>query len=118
VNKEPLIVPPSWNKVEYQESISQVWSRAAKELEAAEYIFIIGYSLPETDAFFRLLYALGTVGNVPLKKIEVFNPDTSGQVENRFKSLMGPGALSRFNYIPQPFHQAIPTIKSYFPARK
>jgi hypothetical protein len=32
-------------------------------------VFVIGYSLPETDSFFRHLYALGSVGKAPLRKI-------------------------------------------------
>jgi hypothetical protein len=38
-----------------------VWRTAAQHLSEAEHIFIIGYSLPETDQFFRYLYGLGTV---------------------------------------------------------
>jgi hypothetical protein len=118
VNEEPVVVPPSWNKAEYQQTISQVWSRAAKEMTDAEYIFIIGYSLPETDAFFKLLYALGTVGDAPLKRIEIFNPDGSGQVESRFRSIMGSGALARFKYNPFQFSYGISLIRGYFPSRK
>ncbi len=118
VNPEPVIVPPTWNKVEYYQSISQVWARAAKELSEAEYIFIIGYSLPETDAFFRLLYALGTVGEAPLDKIEIFNPDDRREIKERFRSLLGPGALARFKYNEQTFAASIGNIKNYFLGRQ
>jgi hypothetical protein len=118
VKAEPVIVPPTWNKIEYHQAISQVWARAAKELGEAEYIFIIGYSLPETDAFFRLLYALGTVGDLPLKKIEIFNPDDSGVTRERFRALMGSGALARFSYLHFKFAESISKIQSYFPSRQ
>ena len=114
VESIPVIIPPAWNKADYHGQISKVWQRAAIELEEAEHIFIIGYSLPETDAFFKLLYALGTVGDTPLKRIEVFNPDQSGETEKRFRDLMGPGALARFKYHPLKFGEAIPVIRSYF----
>jgi hypothetical protein len=117
VKPEPVIVPPSWNKVEHHQTVINVWSRAAKELGEAEYVFIIGYSLPETDAFFRLLYALGTVGDTPFKRIEVFNPDATGEVRKRFESLMGPGASARFYYNALSFGNAIGTIRGYFPNR-
>jgi hypothetical protein len=117
VKAEPVIVPPTWNKTEHQQILSQVWGRAARELGEAEYIFIIGYSLTETDVFFRLLYALGTVSDTPLKKIEVFNPDNSAKIRSRFASLMGSGAISRFNYIPLGFSDSISLIKTYFPSR-
>jgi hypothetical protein len=118
VKAEPVIVPPTWNKAEHHQILSQVWGRAAKELGEAEYIFIIGYSLSETDSFFRLLYALGTVGDAPLKRIEVFNPDESEITRKRFQSLMGPGATARFDYKTFNFSQSISKIKNYFPSKQ
>jgi hypothetical protein len=118
VNPEPVIVPPTWNKADYHHLLSTIWGVAARELEDAEYIFIIGYSLPETDAFFRLLYGLGTVGNTPLKKVAVFNPDTSGEVESRFRNMLGPGALARFEFRPLAFNDSVNNIRSMFPKRK
>jgi hypothetical protein len=115
VNEEPLIIPPSWNKADYHSALSDVWAMAAKHLSEAEYIFIIGYSLPATDSFFRHLYALGCVGDAPLRKIAVFNPDSSGETEKRFRELLGPGAAARFEYHQQTFANSISTIRSYFP---
>lgn len=103
----PFIVPPSWNKADSHKSISAVWKRAAKELSEAKYIYIAGYSLPDTDSFFRQLYALGSVG-VPLKRFMVFNPDPSREAV--FKNLLGPGARDRFTYYPQSFDVAIHKI--------
>jgi len=118
VNPEPVIVPPTWNKADYHHLLSTIWGLAAKELEGAEYIFIIGYSLPETDAFFRLLYGLGSVGETPLKKVAVFNPDATGQIEKRFRDMLGPGALARFEYKQLTFDKSINDIRSMFPKRK
>jgi len=114
----PFLVPPTWNKSDHQETIRVVWQRAAKELTDAEHIFIIGYSLPETDAFFRTLYALGVVGDMPLKRIWVYNPDATGAVEQRFRKLVGPGAEARFRYTPKSFSDALADIKTQFPARR
>ena len=116
VDPTPLIVPPSWNKSDYHVALSDVWARAAKHLSEAEYVFIIGYSLPETDAFFRHLYALGSIGERGFRRIEVFNPDSS--TERRFLDLLGPGALSRFAFHAIGFDQAIPVIAKYFPDKK
>jgi len=76
VDAEPVLVPPTWNKAEHHHILSQVWGRAAKELGEAEYIFIIGYSLSETDAFFRLLYALVQLGICLLRKLRSLIPTT------------------------------------------
>ena len=117
VEPEPVIVPPTWNKSDYHQALSQVWGKAAQELSEARSIFICGYSLPETDAFFRLLYALGTVGQFPLGKIIVYNPEDAGSVDKRFRQMLGPGAIARYQYKAMPFHKAIPDIKKQFPAK-
>jgi hypothetical protein len=114
VDPEPVIVPPSWNKGLYHQDLKKVWTLAARHLSEARNIFVIGYSLPETDAFFRLLYALGSVGNNPLQRFYVFDPDGSGKVDQRFRSLLGPGAELRYEYRPFKFEQAIDAIEDIF----
>lgn len=98
VTAEPVIVPPTWNKSDAHLALTKVWSAAARELEMAENICIIGYSMPSTDAFFHYLYSLGTAGNALLKRIWVFNPDNTGIVKHRFESMLGPAAKTRFQY--------------------
>jgi len=98
VLSEPFVVPPTGNKTGNYGVLSDVWARAAAELTDAEYIYVMGYSLPPTDDFFRYLYALGTVGDVILKRFWVFNPDGSGSVKDRFNKILGPGAQQRFAY--------------------
>ena len=74
---EPFIVPPTWNKTEQHRNLTKVWQQAAKELSEAENIFVIGYSLPESDSFFQYLYGLGAVGDFPLRRFWVVDPDDS-----------------------------------------
>jgi len=112
VNNEPFIVPPTWSKAEHYSSINSVWARAASDLGEAQYIFIIGYSLPETDVFFRLLYALGTVSDAPLKDIQIFNPNPD--IQQRFESMIGPGAKAKYGYNTHTFLDAIPRIRQRF----
>jgi hypothetical protein len=90
----PFIVPPTWNKMDSYHAISQVWSRAATELSEANSIYVVGYSLPPTDSYFRLLYALGSVGENPLKRFYVYNKNQ--EHAEAFRSLLGPGARDRF----------------------
>jgi hypothetical protein len=87
---------------------------SAKELESAKEIIVIGYSLPETDFFFRNLYALGTVGETFIRRFAVFNPDASGQVKGRFQSLVGPGARDRFEYHATKFVSAIQMMNDWY----
>jgi hypothetical protein len=117
VTGEAVLAPPTWNKTETHRTLSKVWSRAAAKLSEAENIFVVGYSMPESDAFFRYLYALGTVGDVLLKRFWVFDPDDGGRVKQRFEALLGPQAKARFDYVQKPFDDAIEALKETFPLR-
>jgi hypothetical protein len=115
----PFIVPPTWNKGDHHQAIAPVWRRAARELTDAQHIFVIGYSLPETDGFFRTLYALGAVGPKLLKSFEVFNPELAGGlVDQRFQALLGPAAQARYRYHATTFGKAIPHLVAMFPPNK
>jgi hypothetical protein len=104
-----VIVPPSWNKAEYRTDLVNVWRQAARELQSATSIFVCGYSLPETDSFFRYLYGLGTVGSEPLERFWVFDP--SEVVHARFRSMLGPGARARFEAHPLLFEGAVQYLR-------
>jgi hypothetical protein len=114
--EEPYLVPPTWNKTEYHHVLKPVWQAAINELREAEYIIVCGYSLPPTDQFFRFLYALGTVGEVRIKRFCVFDPNI--EVGNRFKELLGPVVKDRFVFMKADFENAIsefPTILNIVP---
>lgn len=107
VSPEPMIVPPVWNKTHYHHTLAAVWRHAAQHLSEAQNIFVIGYSLPESDQFFRYLYALGTVGSARLRRFWVFDPDQTGRVYNQWERLLGGMAKNRFSFEPQMFREAI-----------
>lgn len=100
----PMLIPPTWNKMQHQGELENVWRAASNELSTAENIIVCGYSFPDTDMFFTYLYALGTVGETLLKKFWVFDPDVN--VENKFRNLLGPGASGRFYSEPLTFNLA------------
>lgn len=101
VRPEPVIIPPTWNKTQYHSQLSDVWRQAARELSEAKRIFVCGYSLPETDSFFRYLFALGSVGPSRIREFRVFDPDP--KVEKRFRSILGPETEERFQFESQGF---------------
>ena len=105
LEEDPFIVPPTWNKTAFHEQIEQVWKRAASELKDAENIFVLGYSLPDTDLFFHYLFALGVDMRTILKGFYVYNPDP--EVEARFESLLGSGVSQRFLHQGLKFEDAI-----------
>lgn len=80
-----LLVPPSWDKNEYQDIMRPVWAKAVEELKAATRICIIGYSMPESDSFFKYLLTLGLSQNHQLYKLIVVDKLTPiHNVINRF----------------------------------
>jgi len=89
LNRVPVIVPPTWSKGSQYKDLGRVWAKAAAELAAAENIFVVGYSMPETDSFFRYLYALGSQSTTKLRRFWVFDPDPDKSVEQRMKTLIG-----------------------------
>jgi len=107
---EPYIVPPTWSKSSQHKELANVWKQAAMELEDAEFIVVIGYSCPESDAFFRYLYALGTSSLRRLKRFVVIDP--SEIVEQRFKDMLGQDTSRRFSYHPFVFSGAMAAIRN------
>lgn len=104
--KGPFIVPPSWSKREFHKKIEPVWRAGAKALAEAEAIYVIGYSLPPTDIFFRYLFSLATFSEASIRHFWVFNPDTD--VKERFEELLGPGLKTdnRFKFFETDFKGA------------
>jgi hypothetical protein len=110
VEPQPVLVPPTWSKGEHYRGIEKVWARAAHELGEARYVFIIGYSLPPTDQFFRLLFALGAQGKVPLTRIDLFDPNAE-EVSRRFEEFLGHAAIARFTPYQSPFSDCLVHIR-------
>jgi len=67
--------------------LANVWWHAAKELSTAEIIIIVGYSLPESDLFFKYLLSLGGIDLMGLTDFIVIdkNPD----VIKKYYDLLG-----------------------------
>ena len=106
----PAVVPPTWNKADHHDKLKIVWRKAARALAEAEAIYVIGYSLPETDMFFRYLFALATHSESSIRRFWVFDPTNS--IKNRFLSLLGPGLKDepRFSFESNYFSQALTTL--------
>lgn len=112
INNNPVIIPPTWNKTEYHGTLTNVWSTAANALNSAKNVFVFGYSLPETDSFFRYLFALGSMGEARIRRFWVFDPDSTGIVKNRYETMLGQGLKNRFTYFEEPFGKALGTLQS------
>jgi hypothetical protein len=108
-----LLVPPSWDKSEYSQIMRPVWKKAVEALKCATRICVIGYSMPEADAFFKFLLALGLAENDRLYKLIVVDwvsPLSPGEsiIEARWKSMLeGVFVARRFEFVPGGFAEFI-----------
>jgi hypothetical protein len=90
-----LLVPPSWDKSEYSRIMQPVWKRAVGALKTATRICVIGYSMPEADAFFKFLLTLGLAENDHLNRLVVVDwvPDgissqRTSTIETRWREML------------------------------
>lgn len=96
-NKEPLIlaklhgsidsgdiVPPTWNKGLGQPGVISSWRLAYRALSKANYVRIIGYSLPSSDLYIKYLLRSAAIEAPHLKRIDVLCYDPDGSVKNRY----------------------------------
>lgn len=77
------IVPPTWSK-DVNSKILTAWKLAYKSLTEANHLRILGYSLPETDAYVRYLLKSAVIKADNLKTIDVTCWDKDGSVEKRY----------------------------------
>ena len=106
---DPIIVPPTSSKKQGHQEVRDVWRRAAVELAEARNIFVIGYSLPHTDHFFREMFGLGTI-SARLRRLWIFDP-VPGPVEGRWREFLGPDAVRYLKSFGLPFSKAIAQMR-------
>jgi NAD-dependent SIR2 family protein deacetylase len=109
---QPFLVPPTWNKTEYQRAVAQVWRAAYSELSEASNIIVCGYSFPPTDQFFRHLLAIALSGGVIVDSLVVANPDRAAF--DRFSSMLSEGTRSVLVHSPSRFEDSAQWFRSFF----
>lgn len=78
------LVPPTWQKTLDETSVRDTWIRAYNILRTANEVRIIGYSLPESDAYVRYLLKAAAIDTPNLKRIDVICRDETGRVKARY----------------------------------
>lgn len=71
-----LVIPPSFSKYGVDGPLRSVWSNAYRALRNARDIFIIGYSMPESDLMVRYLLSLAFRDIERVRTCWIINPDT------------------------------------------
>ncbi len=82
---EPVIVPPTWAKGSHREVFGPIWTRALRALRQAGRIFIIGYSMPDTDAFFQYMLGLALATNEDIDQVFIVN--SNPEIKQKFGRL-------------------------------
>lgn len=79
---EPMIIPPTYAKLEQEQWLESTWNKAISALRGAKVIFFIGYSMPETDGFIKaMLQAAFTLRKKNDKPhIQIVDPDNNNEV--------------------------------------
>jgi NAD-dependent SIR2 family protein deacetylase len=108
----PLLIPPSWDKSDHRSIVQPVWEAAQAALKDATRICIIGYSMPETDTFFKYLLTLALAENHQLYRLVVV--DKGDKLQRRFEDLLEPlFRARRFSYWPEGLSQWLVDQRAY-----
>lgn len=79
-----VIVPPTWNKALNQDLLDS-WKLAFGLLQQANHVRIIGYSLPNADAYVKYLLKAAVIDAPHLKSIDVLCLDHTGEVRGSYE---------------------------------
>jgi len=86
---EGQVLPPTYNKGLFQVDLPKAWKDAHDLLMRANHIRIIGYSLPQTDAYVKFLLKAAIGGNRDLDKIDWISlDDEKKSLESRFEEFV------------------------------
>lgn len=81
------IVPPTWNKNLHPDLVA-VWKGAHQLLGKANHLRILGYSLPDSDAYIRYLFKSAAIDSQHLKTIDIICLDPDGSVKRRYENFI------------------------------
>ena len=100
VDKKPLIIPPVTEKSTYfsNESIRRLWHEASMALKKATRVFVIGYSLPQSDLGMRFFLKQ----SLPEKGTHWYIVDTDESVIRRYMELVKHSQIVHCKYVAKP----------------
>lgn len=91
----PPMILPTWRRESREDDIfSRLADLAIQQLRSAEKIVVIGYSMPETDAYFRYLMARG-LETAEFPVVEVWDIQPEEAMKNKLVALFGQAAIDR-----------------------
>lgn len=81
------IIPPTWNK-SINDNVKADWEQAYQSLSQAHHLRIIGFSLPETDSYFKYLLKASVLNADHLKSLDVICLDPDSSTRQRFQNFI------------------------------
>ena len=93
---EPILITPSFLKNYNNSFIAEIWRKAQKQLQQADEIFFVGYSMPDADIglrmyFTRAVYANKLIHQGKRCRIHVIDksPSDRSDVRTRYERIFG-----------------------------
>ena len=98
---KPVIIPPTFDKAQFYAAnniLRSLWRQARKAIGTAETITIIGYSLPISDSYIRLLFQVAAASSL---RINIVNPASTDakfqETVHAYFSWIDPSQITFFN---------------------
>jgi len=82
------VIPPTYNKGLFQPELPHSWKFAYTLLMKANQIRIVGYSLPQTDAYIKYLLKAAISDAMELERIDVVCLDPEKSVEAKYREFI------------------------------
>ena len=105
-DKESLIIPPVNEKTTYfnNETVKALWREAGIAFRRAKKVFVIGYSLPDSDLGMRLFLS----NNQPIPRVPMYIIDINPNTASRYKGcLQSLEILDEFSKMENPVEEFV-----------
>jgi NAD-dependent SIR2 family protein deacetylase len=93
-----VIVPPRWDKEKlYSHALNNIWHSASSSLLKANNLYVIGYSLPESDIYVKYLVTSAMHYNPQLKLCLI---EPTDKIHKRYKYILSETKIDPNRFIP------------------
>jgi hypothetical protein len=86
--EDQSIIPPTFNKGLYLTDLPVAWGEAFDALKRANEIRIIGYSLPNSDAYIQYILKGAIIQQQELEQVDIICWDPDGKVNQRYQTFV------------------------------
>lgn len=109
-NFSPFIVPPTDDKANQRNAVTEVWACASDAISRADVLSIVGYSLPQTDVFFKCFWAISASRDHELRRIYLVDKSNNNSIKQRYEEIIGEPIRNRIAFTNTGFAAGVKTI--------